>query len=238
MEAYYEHCHYHGYAVTPPEFSILRTLRIAGLNIYNITFSPWQRGVVAYTLGRHGNTASSFEINRCHVGDSGMALFSPILREFRKLRWLRLAHCGLTDARLLVPVLTELPELHSLSLYDNPLGDDGFAVLGAVMETCTALSSVDLSRVGLTNVSLPLLAHLIHGWPALAGLTLTHNWFGGADRDVELAFVEAIRASPAIQHLSMNYKITAKEPQTFAEELKVFQDDVMFPMKRLMLTTF
>eukprot|EP00117_Sycon_ciliatum_P026331 scpid22486/ scgid21637/ NACHT, LRR and PYD domains-containing protein 3; Cold autoinflammatory syndrome 1 protein homolog; Cryopyrin; Mast cell maturation-associated-inducible protein 1; PYRIN-containing APAF1-like protein 1 len=235
MEAYYEHCRYHGYA-KPPDFNVLASLRKTGLSI-QLTMSPWQCSVVAYTIDCHGNEALEFDVSDCFIGNAGLERISPALQRYGSLKRLYLSDCGITDARQLVAILSSVPKLSRLSLSNNHLGDHGLAMMQAALESFQHLSAIRLSNIGLTNASLHDIIALIRQLPALSLLDVGRNEFSDADPDIETAFVEAVRTSQ-LWELSIRYVVGRGKPETFADELKELEKDESHSLERLFILNY
>ena len=219
LEAYYEHRLPHPTLCPPQQFSLVDvSMPRLGVHVRSTPMNPYQCTVVAFALACYPDSKGSLVLNDCHISDIGLARIVPALLACSNLHWLELDHCDITDAKPLVSVLHNLRSLTSLSLGDNPIGDDGFALLETALVEMKSLWSTTFSNTGLTGASLPVMSRLITAWPRVEWFHVYGNDFLSADDEAHADLVEAVRAASQLHHFYVKHGSLREK---FAEEIEV-----------------
>eukprot|EP00964_Phaeocystis_antarctica_P094228 scaffold60977_cov69-Phaeocystis_antarctica.AAC.1 len=136
-----KHVIWYNKGLSSDDLALLSTLgsvlpALKGLTLFEPTAGPDGVQRLAAGLGAGALPALTLlSINSMHVGDAGASALSAALGRgaLPRLKVLDLAKAAIGDAGLvaLAPALRRRPDLQSLSLERNPLGDEGIAALVA-----------------------------------------------------------------------------------------------------------
>ena len=136
---------------------------------------------VSAFLSKSGSNLTEVGVSDNSIGDEGLAKLAVGLKQCKALESLSLENTHLTPASgpILRDVVSCLPQLKSLQVARNNLGDSGLQQLagGLQLDKCPSLRVVDLRDAKLSDRSVQLLVDLIASFPLLEKLSLQDNGF-------------------------------------------------------------
>ena len=223
LEAYYEHCLLHPASGVLWEFrAINKAMENSGLRFRDVALNPHQCSAISFIVASYPYSEISLTLNGCHISNVGLTRLVPALLTRSHLCWLELEKCDITDAELLVPVLRNFKQLEALSLADNCIGDNGFALLALALVEMKHFRIAKFSHTGLTGVSLPLVTRIINAHVEMTDFYLDKNDLLFADDKTEADLLEAVRNAANLIHFRVSYNIAYK---AFYEEVDAIEKE-------------
>ena len=136
---------------------------------------------VSAFLSKSGGNLTEVNVSDNGISDEGLAKLAVGLKQCKALESLSLENTHLTPASgpILRDVVSCLPQLKSLQVARNNLGDSGLQQLagGLQLDKCPPLRVIDLRDAKLSDRSVQPLVDLMASFPLLEKLSLLDNGF-------------------------------------------------------------